>query len=201
MGVKPECVLEYSLGEYATLNIDGVVSASDKIYLCGRRASLIESGCSPDTHGKVAVKVSEAYLTQVTSDMTEAEIACINGPEDTVLSGQNAAINAVCQRFASLGIRFTKLMAPFAFHSSQVETIPDELEDMAHQAPALPIVSLLLSVVVKVGGFIYRDISDRNNLRGNVVSPLISSVPFKQLNKTTPSNLAVCESRLALTPS
>ncbi|KAM5343388.1 hypothetical protein ACJ41O_011925 [Fusarium nematophilum] len=155
LGVRPQYVMGHSLGEYAAFGIAGALSISDTIYLCGRRAALIESGCTEGTHGMVAVKASKDRLAQIIAGNPSIEVACVNGPEDTVLSGPNAAIDAVCQRLPSLGLKFTKLVVPFAFHSSQVDPILDELEAIARHVtlgPAvLPVVSTLLGSVINAG--------------------------------------------------
>lgn len=157
LSVKPQYAAGHSLGEYAALHIAGILNISNTIYLCGHRASLLEDTCTPETHGMVAVKGFSYDLARIITG-TIAEIACINGPDDTVLSGPNADIDAVCQQLSTLGYRFTKLPIPFAFHSSQVEPGLDEIEAMAHkvhfQPPVLPFISILLGDVVTSGGIV-----------------------------------------------
>ncbi|KAI6756980.1 hypothetical protein HG530_011578 [Fusarium avenaceum] len=155
LGVKPAYVLGHSLGEYAALCIAGVLSISDTIYLCGWRATLIESGCTADTHGMVAVKASKDHIRQTLASNPLVEIACVNGPEDIVLSGPNAGIDAICLELGSLGLKFTRLPVPFAFHSSQVDPVLYELQAIAQHVsfkPAtLPIISTLSATVIQPG--------------------------------------------------
>ncbi len=84
------------------------------------------------------------------------EVACINGPDETVLAGSINRIDALCQRLTELGHKFTKLPIPFAFHSSQVAPVLTEFEDIARrvsfQTPAIPVVSTLLGTVVRDSG-------------------------------------------------
>ncbi|KAM0545984.1 hypothetical protein ACHAPJ_011096 [Fusarium lateritium] len=155
LGVKPQYVLGHSLGEYAALCVAGALSISDTIYLCGWRAALIESGCTADTHGMVAVKASKEHLAQALMQNPSVEVACVNGPEDTVLSGPNAVVEAICLSLTNLGLKFTKLPVPFAFHSSQVDPILDELESTARHVNfkpnTLPIISTLLGTIINPG--------------------------------------------------
>ncbi|CAJ0552555.1 Ff.00g006330.m01.CDS01 [Fusarium sp. VM40] len=155
LGMKPAYVLGHSLGEYAALCIAGVLSISDTIYLCGWRATLIESGCTADTHGMLAVKASKDHIRQVLATNPLVEIACVNGPEDIVLSGPNADIDAICLELGSLGLKFTRLPVPFAFHSSQVDPVLYELQAIAQHVsfkPAtLPIISTLSATVIQPG--------------------------------------------------
>ena len=48
-GIKPNCVIGHSLGEYAALNAAGVLSIADTIYLVGERACQMESKCVSGT--------------------------------------------------------------------------------------------------------------------------------------------------------
>ena len=86
LGVKPSAVIGHSLGEYAALHIAGVVSASDTIFLVGRRARLLEDSCTMNTHLMLAVR---GTLSEIRSNVPENsyEVACINGERDIVLSG------------------------------------------------------------------------------------------------------------------
>ncbi|KAF4953245.1 hypothetical protein FSARC_12439 [Fusarium sarcochroum] len=147
-GIKPQYVIGHSLGEYAAFQIAGILSISDTIYLCGHRAALLDTRCAAYTHGMIAVKATAHSLRQLIPPSMQVEIACINGSHDTVLSGPNADINSLCEKLSQLDYKFHKLEVPFAFHSSQVEPILDELEELAShvefQEPKLPMTSTLL---------------------------------------------------------
>lgn len=152
LGIHPQYVVGHSLGEYAALHIAGILSINDTIFLCGRRAMLLRKRCNPGTHGMVAVRESHQILRAHLPPSLGVEVACINGPQDTVLSGPNAVVDGVCSQLKQLGFKFTKLDLPFAFHSSQVEPILDELEELSRHvkfnAPTVPFVSTLLGKVV-----------------------------------------------------
>jgi iterative type I PKS product template protein len=156
-GVTPSVVIGHSLGEYAALQAAGVLSVADTIYLVGKRASLLESKCTAGTHAMLAVRSPVAGLQDVVANSQgKIEIACINGVSDTVLSGTMADVDAVAQRLADAGQKCTKLKLPFAFHSSQVDPILADFEQLAknitYHAPRVPVISPLLSDVVSVGG-------------------------------------------------
>lgn len=116
-GITPTAVIGHSLGEYAALHVAGVISASDMVLLVGRRAELLVRDCTPHTHGMLAVKGSaEAIRSTLGSKMTE--IACINGPEETVLCGSGDIVTAANEALTQKGFKATKLNVPFAFHST-----------------------------------------------------------------------------------
>ncbi|KNB01535.1 hypothetical protein FOXG_04757 [Fusarium oxysporum f. sp. lycopersici 4287] len=152
LGITPQYVIGHSLGEYAALQIAGVLSVNDAIFLCGHRAALLDKKCTAYTHGMVAVKAAADDLRQRISSDLKVEIACVNGTEDTVLSGPNADIESLCGKLTQAGYKLHKLEIPFAFHSSQVDPILDDLEELASQVefhePKLPIVSPLLRTLL-----------------------------------------------------
>ncbi|KAF2399928.1 polyketide synthase-like protein [Trichodelitschia bisporula] len=159
-GVKPVAVIGHSLGEYAALQVAGVLSASDMILLVGRRAQLLERDCTKYTHGMLAVKASVETCEEVLGDKM-TEVACINGPEETVLCGTVEVISGVTDIIASKGFKSTKLNVPFAFHSAQVDPILDAFKEAAagvtFHKPDVPVLSPLTGDVITEAGIIGPD--------------------------------------------
>ena len=152
MGLKPAVVMGHSLGEYAALHAAGVLSASDTIYLVGERASLLEQKCTANSHAMIATKASSENVKSIIADIPDVEVACINGPQETVLSGTVADVDRAIDQLASHGVKCTKLNVPYAFHSSQVDPILSDLESIAGSVnfskPTVPIISPLLTNVL-----------------------------------------------------
>ncbi len=150
-GVHPSTVIGHSLGEYAALYTAGVISASDTIFLAGTRARLLEERCIVGTHAMLAVKVSPAVLSQLMS-RSSCEVACINGPNQFVLSGVNTDIDSLSNVLTAQNVKHTKLDVPFAFHSAQVECILADFESaakaVAFEKPSIPYMSPLLGEVI-----------------------------------------------------
>ncbi|UNI24282.1 Noranthrone synthase [Purpureocillium takamizusanense] len=160
-GIEPGAVLGHSLGEYAALNVAGVLSDADTIYLVGMRAGLLQQ-CKAGTHAMLAVKTSVARAREILSDNTQGDlpvsriqVSCINGPEDTVLGGSSDQVIAWQRILNSHGIRSRVLNTPYAFHTSQVSSILGDLEALANQVTyhrsTMAIVSPLLGSVVPKG--------------------------------------------------
>ena len=152
LNVRPEVVVGHSLGEYAALHVAGVLSASDAIFLVGRRALLLEQRCQAGSHKMVAVRAS---LEQIETSAREHpyEVACINGPKETVLSGPSTDMDSLIPVLETDGYKCFSLDVAFAFHSAQTDPVLDEFEMIANsgvlfQAPHLPIISPLLGKVV-----------------------------------------------------
>lgn len=156
-GVHPSAVVGHSLGEYAALNVAGVLSESDALYLVGKRAELLQEYCNRGTHAMLAVKASKAKL-EPTLKGKKYDIACVNGPEDTVLSGSNEQIDAIRFVLSGQSIKNTLLKVPFAFHSAQVEPILEPFKKVAQAAtynkPQLPVLSPLNGDIIKDHGVV-----------------------------------------------
>lgn len=159
LGVRPDVVVGHSLGEYAALQVAGVLSAADAIFLVGRRAQMLEEKCRVGSHKMLAVRAGLDEVRSVVDcgagddSNCSLEVACINGPRDTVLSGPADDIESAAVKLGTAGFKCFLLDVAFAFHSAQTEPVLDELEETARrgvlfQPPNLPIISPLLGKVV-----------------------------------------------------
>lgn len=158
-GVSPDVVIGHSLGEYAALYASEVLTASDTLYLVGRRASILETACTMRTHSMLATHTTVEAAQQALGTMFEAlEVACINGPEDIVLSGSIKAIEDADEKLKSNGTKCTILKVPFAFHSSQVDPVLQPFNEAASAVhfmkPQIPVASPLLRSIIKDGGVV-----------------------------------------------
>lgn len=151
-GVTPRAVVGHSLGEYAALYIAGVLSECDTIYLVGQRAKLLEEYCTPNTHSMLAVKAPLGVVQNFLAG-SDCEIAAINGPEDTVLSGENRNVKQIQGILTSQKIKSTFLKVPYAFHSSQVEPILQKVDLTASKVkasdPKVPVICGTTASIVK----------------------------------------------------
>ncbi|KAK2612556.1 polyketide synthase [Conoideocrella luteorostrata] len=129
-GMQPDYVVGHSLGHYAALNAAGVLTASDTIYLVGMRARLLQDKCSKGSHAMLAVR-SGVNQIQTYLDAGDFQVACINSPQDTVVSGRIDDIERLSQTLMNDSVKATKVDVPFAFHSAQVDPILGELEEIA----------------------------------------------------------------------
>ncbi|GES66779.1 polyketide synthase [Aspergillus terreus] len=154
-GLVPSYVIGHSLGEFAALCMAGVLSISDTLHLTGERALLLQRQCTAGTHGMLAVKASASETTRVLGDIAVV-VACFNGPQDTVLSGPNDDIDKASEKLSEKGLPSTKLVLPFAFHSSQVDSMMEGLVQVAGRlkfhAPTIPVISSLLGRAITEAG-------------------------------------------------
>jgi naphtho-gamma-pyrone polyketide synthase len=184
LGIQPRYVIGHSLGEYAALTAAGVLTASDTIQLACARARLLQRYCHVGTHSMLAVRASRESLAP-NLNSNACEVACVNGPEDTVISGRESAISSLAEQLKADGVKCTKLQVPYAFHSSQVDPILDDLEEAARAVtfhePAIPVISSLLGDVVTNGGvfgpqYLRRHCREKVDFHGALVAAQQSQV-------------------------
>ena len=187
-GLAPSAVIGHSLGEYAALQVAGVLSALDTILLVGRRAQLLVANCAVGTHGMLAVRASFATLEGLISHIP-VEKACINGPEELVFSGTVDSIEQLRETLATNGFKATKLNVPYAFHSAQVDTILEEFKAAAKSAvfhaPQIPVISTYTGSVVKESNvfgpeYLSRHCRESVNFLGGVNSAIQSGLVDEQ---------------------
>ncbi|GKU19079.1 unnamed protein product [Fusarium langsethiae] len=151
-GIVPSAVVGHSLGEYAALNVAGVLSDTDILFLVGGRAQLLETKCSRGTHAMLVVKGSQDEIAETLRGQ-EYETACINSPIETVLAGTNDQVAKVKEVLTAANLKTTLLKVPYAFHSSQLEPVVSDIEQLASRLsfskPNIPILCPLDGTVVE----------------------------------------------------
>ncbi|KAK3987345.1 hypothetical protein QBC44DRAFT_344021 [Cladorrhinum sp. PSN332] len=150
-GILPTAVLGHSLGEYAALNIAGVLSDTDTIFLVGSRARLLEQKCARDTHAMLVIRGSEREIGTALKGR-KYETACLNSPTESVLAGPNEHIGKLRQVLTAAGLKSTLLKVPYAFHSSQLDSILHDYVNVAagvtFGTPNVPIIRPLDAAIV-----------------------------------------------------
>lgn len=156
-GISPSAVMGHSLGQYAALFVAGVLSVSDTIYLVGRRAQLLQEHCTAGTHSLLAAAASIAATCKALGG-DRPDIACINGPRETVISGPTEHLVASSKTLKAAGIKSILLPCAYAFHSAQVAPILEPLiksaSSVSFAKPTVPVISPLLQEVVPDGNII-----------------------------------------------
>ena len=150
--ITPTAVVGHSLGEYAALNVAGVLSDSDTIYLVGTRARLLQDLCTQNTHEMLVVKASVNEIASALSNQ-KYEIACINSPVETVLAGPSEDVSLLKETLANARMKTTLLKVPYAFHSSQIDPVLADFESLAsvvtYHEPRIPLLCPLDRSIIK----------------------------------------------------
>ncbi|RST09701.1 type I polyketide synthase, partial [Streptomyces sp. WAC05374] len=143
-GVQPAVVAGHSIGELAAAHVAGVLDLPDAARLVAARGRLMQA-C--ERGGAMAsVEASEAEVTEVLTGIAgRISVAGLNGPAQTVVSGDEAAVSEVERHFGELGRRTRRLEVSHAFHSPHMDAMLTEYEKVAagcrFDAPDVPLVS------------------------------------------------------------
>ena len=127
-GLKPSLVAGLSLGEFTALTAAGSMSFEEALKLVQVRAEAMENAAK--NHPGTMASVMGLDLEQCKAVAQEAccEVANLNTPDQTVLSGTFPAIEQACKIAEAKGAkRALPLKVGGAFHSSLMEEAKDRL--------------------------------------------------------------------------
>ncbi|WP_086851759.1 type I polyketide synthase [Amycolatopsis kentuckyensis] len=140
-GVRPDLLVGYSLGEYVAACLAGVFTLSDALYVVTGRARLI--GRAPAGR-MLAVAASASRIAEALCPM-RVDVAALNGPQMTVLSGSPDEVEAAARQLKEAGLAARVLRSAHPFHSTLLEPARDALAELVasvpRRAPKVPIVS------------------------------------------------------------
>ncbi|MEU0442761.1 SDR family NAD(P)-dependent oxidoreductase [Streptomyces sp. NPDC006186] len=144
-GVTPDVLIGYSLGEYVAACLAGVFTLEDALRIVVERARLIEAA---EPGHMLAVSVDETRVRAALAACgASVDVAALNGPQMTVLSGRPDEIETVRRHLDAGGVACRLLRSAHAFHSTLLEPARDKLQaliaSVPRDAPAVTIVSNL----------------------------------------------------------
>ncbi|KAJ7265392.1 hypothetical protein B0H12DRAFT_196820 [Mycena haematopus] len=124
-GIQPSVILGHSLGEYAGLILAGALSLVDVMKLAVAKCrAMYEAEPQPESYGMLAIgcEVEDAVLLSRDADVQGLEIACFNGPSQTVFSGPRAELEKLLSYIRVAANPFPAKILPgsFAWHSAYV---------------------------------------------------------------------------------
>jgi len=139
-GVRPDCMLGHSIGEYVAACIAGVMTLEDALGVVAARARLMDA---LPVGAMLAVALSEAEIGPMLDG--QLSVASVNGPGLCVVSGSTTAIEALQARMVGEGLEPRRLRTSHAFHSPMMEPVLAEFTDCVGRVqlkpPILPYVS------------------------------------------------------------
>jgi len=143
-GVRPAAVMGHSVGEFVAACVAGVLTLDDALTLVIERGRLMQALPAGGAMAAVAAG-EEPVAAAIARAGDRVSIAGVNGPAQTVISGEAAAVEQVVSALAAEGIRAQRLAVSHAFHSAMVDPMLDAFERVAAtvraQMPQVPLVS------------------------------------------------------------
>ncbi|TWT65367.1 type I polyketide synthase [Allorhodopirellula solitaria] len=145
-GITPSVVMGHSVGEYAAACLAGVFSLTDGLRLIAKRGELMSR---LPAGGAMAVVFGDAAAARelMQSFGGRLEIAALNGPQNTTVSGTEEALEEFLQQCEAAGVGCQRLTVSHAFHSHLMEPILDEFEqyaaDVEYSVPEISLISNL----------------------------------------------------------
>src|SRR5215211_2998801 len=114
-GFEPDVVAGHSLGEYAAAHAAGSQELDDAVRLVAERDRLMNEAARENPGGMVALIGADPMEVARAAEETDGVVAAnFNTPRQTVISGEEGALDAVAE---SVGGRSVKLNVAGAFHS------------------------------------------------------------------------------------
>ena len=142
-GVRPDVLLGHSIGELVAAHVAGVMSLDDACKLVAARGRLMQA--LPRGGVMISLQASEAEVVALLDARPGVDIAGLNGPLSTVISGDAEAVASLAAHFTQLGRKTQPLVVSHAFHSQHMDGMLDEFRQLAETVrfhPAtIPIVS------------------------------------------------------------
>ncbi|WP_050514525.1 type I polyketide synthase [Streptomyces rimosus] len=140
-GVRPTALLGHSLGEFTAAALSGVFELPEALRLAAARGRLMEETAAG---AMLAVPLGEADAME-TAARYGLDLAAVNGPAATVLSGSADAVEKARADLEARGLRPLRLPVDRAFHSALCDEaatrFAEEVAGATLRAPRVPFVS------------------------------------------------------------
>ncbi|WP_249645166.1 type I polyketide synthase, partial [Nocardia sputi] len=136
-GVEPAAVVGHSQGEIAAAVVAGGLSLADGARVVAVRSRIVAEELA-GAGGMVSVGLAaDAVADRLTRFGDRLSVAAVNGPGQTVVSGETAAVEEFMAACATDGVWAKRIPVDYASHSAAVESIRDRV--LAELAPVAPV--------------------------------------------------------------
>lgn len=128
-GVLPDVLIGHSLGEIVAACVAGVFDLEDGMRLICARGRLMHS--LPPGGVMISLQAGEAEVQKAVAAYAQAvSIAVINGPDQTVIAGEQKAAENIKKIFDNKGVKTKVLQVSHASHSVLMNPILEQYRDV-----------------------------------------------------------------------
>ncbi|SDM43073.1 type I polyketide synthase [Allokutzneria albata] len=170
LGLRPDCVAGHSFGELTALHAAGVLEADALLDVARRRGELMREAAQTTAGAMLAVATTREHVEATLAELDGVWIANHNAPEQIVLSGTKAGIEAAEAAFT--GVTTRRLDAATAFHSP---VVADAATPFAEYLSTVDISPAAVPVYGNTDGDVYPFEVDevRSRIAGHLAAPVL----------------------------
>lgn len=129
-GLDCDAVAGHSLGEYAAMYASGILPLEDAFKAIKLRSEAMAKAAEGSAGAMAAIiGASDEEIDSVLSSVNGfAAPANYNSPVQTVIAGEQAAVDEAIAKFTEMGKRSVKLAVSAAFHTKMMQSAADEFK-------------------------------------------------------------------------
>ncbi|MER7039602.1 SDR family NAD(P)-dependent oxidoreductase [Streptomyces microflavus] len=145
-GITPDYLAGHSIGEIAAAHCAGILTLTDATTLVTARAHLMQS--MPPGGTMIAIQAAEHPIRpHLTDHETHIDIAAINTPNSTVISGTTHTAQNIATTLRNTGHKTHTLNTSHAFHSPHMDGMLNQFttttKNITHHPATTPLISTL----------------------------------------------------------
>ncbi|MEK8021436.1 MAG: beta-ketoacyl synthase N-terminal-like domain-containing protein, partial [Candidatus Parabeggiatoa sp.] len=139
-GLQPKAMIGHSIGEYVAACLAQVLTLEEALILVAARGRLIQS---VSAGAMLAVPLTEAEIRPLLNQ--NIDLAAINVPSQSVVSGTLEAVEQLTAQLAEQGVECQRLHTSHAFHSEMMSPILsaflEQVQSISLKPPKIPFIS------------------------------------------------------------
>ncbi|MFD4180220.1 SDR family NAD(P)-dependent oxidoreductase, partial [Rhodococcus sp. NPDC058514] len=144
-GVEPAAVVGHSQGEIAAAYVAGALSLSDAALVVAERSKVIAASARRGGGMASVALPADVVRAKIEPWAGAVEVAAVNGPSATVLSGPGDALDLLVGQLQGDGVQARRIAVEYASHCADVavlrEPILDALASITPRRPRIPFYS------------------------------------------------------------
>ncbi|WP_117237284.1 ACP S-malonyltransferase [Thermus sediminis] len=175
-GKEPLLAAGHSLGEWTAHVAAGTLALEEALRLVRLRGRYMQEAVPPGEGAMAAIlKLSREEVEEAVKGLKGVEIANLNAPEQTVISGKKEAVERAAEALKAKRARVVLLPVSAPFHSSLMESarerLAEDLAQVAFRKPRFPVYSNVTA----------RPEEDPERIRGLLLAQITSPVRWVEI--------------------